>query len=166
MSSQKLHSAPLTTIHNITVYPQNVQTSCVTMSMQTPAASAAAWGLKPPWQQCALTPPSPSPSSSPSSPHHQADLLPSSPPRPWHSRLPLPAPGTPPTCQPPDSAEDEWIAEKTLRGTTDGSHLAWSPTIRQLANGMWWMGQWGTVKRWSFYIQSKGLHALEYKYQS
>lgn len=75
---------------------------------------AAAWHLKPPWQRI-LTLPSPLPipprsSSSPSSPHHQADLNPSSP-RPWHSRLPLPAPGTEPTCQPPDSTEDEWIAE-------------------------------------------------------
>lgn len=61
-------------------------------------------------------------SSSPSSPHHQANFNACS--RPWHSRLPLLAPGTTPARQPPDSTEGERVAAKFKETTDSGaSHL-------------------------------------------
>lgn len=116
-----------------------VDTSCL----------AIAWHLKPPWWHTEThththarhTPLYPSlytlqASSSPSSLHHQANPNPSS--RRWHSRLPLLAPGAVPTCQPPNTTEDEWIT-KNFEKSTDRSHLIWSAL--QLIVSNWYLRQ-------------------------
>lgn len=111
----------VTAIHDITCNPKLSRCLASLLWSRHGATAdtrclAAAWHLKPPWQHI-LTPLSPPSSlillSLLSSPHHQGDLNPASP-RPWHSRLPLPAPGTVTTCQPPDSTHGGWMSRWAL----------------------------------------------------
>lgn len=111
----------VTAIHNITCNPKLSRCLASLLWSRHGATAdtrclAAAWHLKPPWQHILtpLSPPSPLILLSLlPSPHHQGDLNPASP-RPWHSRLPLPAPGTVTTCQPPDSTHGGWMSRWAL----------------------------------------------------